>query len=163
MSIIKDIVRNIKAVCVIVSKQIEGTIYLEQKDGITNIYGKIKGLPANSIHAIHIHEYGDMTEGCDSCCSHYNPFNMNHGSPQSADRHVGDLGNIKSDINGIAEFKMTDNLVKLEGMYSVIGRSIVIHADADDFGLGGHSDSLKTGHAGKRIGCGVIGLAKTKC
>ena len=31
-----------------------------------------------------------------------------------------------------------------------------IHQDQDDFGLGGHSDSLTTGHAGSRIGCCVI-------
>ena len=62
-----------------------------------------------------------------------------------------------------AEFKMTDNLVKLWGPYSVIGRSIVIHEDPDDFGLGGHPDSLKTGHAGKRIVCGIIGYRSSKC
>jgi Cu-Zn family superoxide dismutase len=149
-----------KAVCVIVSKQIEGVIYLEQKYDITTIKGEIRGLKPNSMHAIHIHECGDLTQGCDSCCAHYNPFNMNHGSPQSADRHVGDLGNISSDAGGNAIFTIVDNMVKLDGMYSVVGRSIVIHEDMDDLGLGGHHDSLTTGHAGKRIGCGVIGHRK---
>ena len=152
--------KTISGVCVIISKQIQGTIYLDQRDDLTIIQGKIVGLKPNSMHAIHIHECGDMTEGCESCCAHYNPFNMNHGGPNSADRHVGDLGNITTDSNGVAKFIMYDNLVKLEGMYSVFGRSIVIHEDPDDFGLGGHSDSLKTGHAGKRIGCGVIGIRK---
>ena len=136
---------------------IAGIIYFEEFGDLTLIQGKIKGLKSNGVHAIHIHEYGDLTEGCTSCCAHYNPFNMNHGGPKSADRHVGDLGNLQANTLGIAEFKFTDDLVKLWGQYSVIGRSIVVHEDPDDFGLGGHSDSLKTGHAGKRIVCGIIG------
>jgi len=123
-----------------------------------DISGIIRGLNPNQEHAIHIHETGDLSEGCDSCCAHYNPHNKNHGGPNSAERHVGDLGNIRANAEGIAEFKIIDSLVKV---YSVIGRSIIVHADPDDLGLGGHSDSLKTGHAGKRIGCGVIGIAKS--
>jgi len=47
----------------------------------------------------------------------------------------------------------------LTGEYSVIGRSCVCHADEDDLGRGGHSDSLTTGHAGARLACGVIALS----
>jgi Cu-Zn family superoxide dismutase len=46
--------------------------------------------------------------------------------------------------------------VKLSGPYSVIGRAVVVHADTDDYGQGGHSDSLATGHAGARLACCVI-------
>jgi superoxide dismutase, Cu-Zn family len=160
----------IKAVCVVQGFRsssnngqniaVKGIIYLEQKDSLTTISGKITGLIPNQLHAIHIHEFGDLTDGCTSACAHYNPFNMPHGFPSSPVRHVGDLGNIKADINGVSEFSITDNLVKLDGQYSVIGRSIVIHKDEDDGGLGGHKDSLTTGHAGARISCGVIGYRK---
>lgn len=133
-------------------------VYLKTlPDERTEISGIIRGLNPNQEHAIHIHETGDLSEGCDSCCAHYNPHNKNHGGPNSLERHVGDLGNILANAEGIAEFKIVDSLVKV---YSVIGRSVIVHADPDDLGLGGHSDSLKTGHAGKRIGCGVIGIAK---
>ena len=53
---------------------------------------------------------------------------------------------------------MYDNLVKLSGKYSVIGRSMIIHEDEDDLGKGGNEESLKTGNAGKRIACGIIGI-----
>ena len=39
---------------------------------------------------------------------------------------------------------------------------IIVHQDKDDLGLGNNEESLKTGNAGKRVGCGVIGLTK-KC
>lgn len=154
---------TIKAVCVLNSDKVKGVVYLDQINDNTIIRGSISGLNPNQLHAIHIHEFGDLTEGCTSCCAHYNPHKMNHGGPKSADRHVGDLGNIKADSNGISEFEIIDGLVKLTGNFSVIGRSIVIHQDPDDLGLGGHLDSLTTGHAGKRIACGVIGIRTNKC
>jgi Cu-Zn family superoxide dismutase len=38
---------------------------------------------------------------------------------------------------------------------------IIIHKDEDDLGRGGNKESLKTGNAGERIGCGVIGITKS--
>jgi Cu-Zn family superoxide dismutase len=58
----------------------------------------------------------------------------------------------------VANFSLTDNQVMLSGEFSVLGRAIVVHSDPDDFGKGGFSDSLTTGHAGSRIGCGIIGI-----
>lgn len=144
-------IKNVIAVCAITSGQVKGVIYLDQHGDTTVLSGSISGLKPGQAHAIHIHEYGDLTEGCSSCCAHYNPHKMNHGGPESFDRHVGDLGNIIADSNGVAKFEITDHLVKLSGPFSVIGRSIVIHEDPDDLGLGGHSDSLTTGHAGASI------------
>ena len=69
---------------------------------------------------------------------------------------------LKPNKDGIVKMKISDKLIKLRGKYSVIGRSIVVHEDEDDLGLGGHSDSLTTGHAGKRLVCGIIGYSKPK-
>jgi Cu/Zn superoxide dismutase len=48
------------------------------------------------------------------------------------------------------------SLSSTAGLNTVIGRAIVLHAGADDLGQGGHDDSLTTGHAGARVGCGEI-------
>ena len=74
-------------------------------------------------------------------------------------RMVGDLGNVQADDHGIAMVDISDKLVKLLGPHSVIGRSVVIYAGADDSGRGGQENSLTTGNAGPRIACGVIGIA----
>lgn len=68
------------------------------------------------------------------------------------------MGNVHSE-NGVAYFKLTDDLVKLSGELSVIGRSMVVHANEDDLGKSDHPDSKSTGNAGTRLACGVIGIS----
>ena len=154
--------KPIEAVCVLTntSGKINGYILfkedLKKKDTIIELH--LKNVPKGE-HGFHIHRTGDLREGCSSLCSHYNPYNKNHGGPDSKERHVGDLGNIKS-VNGTVNKIIRDKLIRLRGKYSVIGRSVVIHSDKDDLGLGGDAESLKTGNAGKRIACGVIGYSK---
>ena len=110
-------------------------------------------------HGFHIHEYGDLTEGCESACAHFNPDGTTHGGLDSEVRHAGDLGNITSE-SGRAEGRLSTPTLSLNPRKRdcVVGRMIIVHADRDDLGLGGDAESLKTGNAGKRLGCGVIGL-----
>jgi Cu-Zn family superoxide dismutase len=145
-------------------KNIRGIVYFEELlNGSTKIKGRIKGLP-EGYYGLHIHELGDLRNGCATLKGHYNPFKKNHGGrikkdgKINYDRHVGDLGNIYSSPCGNAKFNFDDNLIKLKGEYSVMGRSIVIHKGKDDLGLGDNEDSKKTGNSGKRIACGLIGL-----
>jgi Cu-Zn family superoxide dismutase len=107
-----------------------------------------------------VHALGNLTEGCLSAGGHFNPLGAPHGGPGDAAsaRHAGDLGNVVADADGVVDVRLTDENIALAGERSVIGRALVLHADADDLGRGGHADSLTTGHAGARIACGVIGL-----
>ncbi|GFT63409.1 superoxide dismutase, partial [Nephila pilipes] len=73
--------------------------------------------------------------------------------------HMGDLGNIQAGNNGVATINIIDHQLRLCGPLSIMGRAIVIHANRDDLGLGGNEESLKTGNAGARVGCCVIGAA----
>lgn len=121
----------------------------------------LSGLKPNSLHGFHVHEAGDLTHKCTSMCSHFNPYGKTHGCPGMRERHVGDLGNIKSDSKGKAKYSFNDDCIKLRGIKcNIIGRGLIIHADPDDCGQGGDAESLKTGNAGKRMDCAIIGYAK---
>lgn len=82
-----------------------------------------------------------------------------HGGPTSEVRHVGDLGNLVAGEDGVARYELEDHQIMLHGVHSVIGRSFVCHAGVDDLGEGGNEESTKTGNAGGRVACGVIGLS----
>ena len=106
------------------------------------------------LHGIHVHKSGDLSRGCESTCSHYNPDGNVHGDATGKKRHRGDLGNILVSDNGTCN----DTFVANVNVYEIIGRGLILHDDQDDLGKGENEESLKTGNAGKRIACGVIGL-----
>lgn len=92
--------------------------------------------------------------------AHFNPMKVNHGFLDAAVHHVGDLGNVVTMDNGFVFADIKGSDIQLWGPNSVIGRSFVLHADADDGGLGKEEASLKTGNSGARIACGDIVYAK---
>ncbi|KAI8792056.1 superoxide dismutase [Cu-Zn]-like isoform X1 [Biomphalaria glabrata] len=152
----------VKAVCVLSpgsATGITGTItFTQEKAGdCTVVSGKVSGLaPGN--HGFHIHQFGDYSNGCISAGAHFNPANKNHGGPCDTERHVGDLGNIVAGDDGVADVSIKDQQISLIGENSIIGRSLVVHDKEDDLGKGGNEESLKTGNAGPRLACGVIGI-----
>lgn len=152
----------VKAVAVVRGdSKVAGTVVFEQESesAPTRITYEISGNDANAQRGFHIHTFGDNTNGCTSAGPHFNPFSKTHGSPTDEVRHVGDLGNITTDAQGIAKGTIEDKLVQLIGPNSVIGRTVVVHGGTDDLGKGGNEDSLKTGNAGARPACGVIGIS----
>jgi Cu-Zn family superoxide dismutase len=125
--------------------------------GRVEIEAKLTGLPLNSKHAIHIHQYGDLTsKDGKSAGDHYNPMHHPHALPDKENRHAGDFGNLESDENGNANFKLTVDNISLAGRLSpIIGRGVVVHAKLDD-------GSQPSGNAGDRIAVGVIGVRNPK-
>ena len=143
---------------VIENNKVKGIVTFEQKNKDLIINYNIKNLDDGK-HGFHIHKCGDITKGCSSGCEHFNPFNKNHGSLTSKDSHAGDLGNIISkDGKSIGKI-ITNKISILPGSKnSIIGRMVIVHQDKDDLGLGNNKESLKTGNAGKRLSCGIIGI-----
>ena len=138
---------------------VSGLVKLVQTEGgKCKITAEIKGLTPGE-HGFHIHQYGNLTQGCVSAGPHWNPFGKTHGCPGREERHVGDLGNVTAGDDGVANFEIEDELVTLFGENSVFGRSFVVHANVDDLGDGGHELSKTTGNAGGRLACGVIGTS----
>ena len=145
------------------NEDIKGTVKLSE-DLVNNqikIDLNLTGLKPNSFHGFHVHEAGDLTDKCTSMCAHFNPYGKTHGCPGLKERHVGDLGNIKTNHKGEAKYTFYDNIIKLRGSKcNIIGRGLIIHEDKDDCGQGENAESLKTGNAGKRIACSIIGYSK---
>ncbi|XP_010862572.1 extracellular superoxide dismutase [Cu-Zn] isoform X1 [Esox lucius] len=104
--------------------------------------------------AIHIHQYGDFSEGCDSTGGHYNPYKVLHPN------HPGDFGNFVASQGRI--HKLTESEATLFGGLSVLGRAVVVHEKVDDLGQGGDSGSLLHGNAGQRLACCTIGMSRPK-
>uniref|UniRef100_E2IH94 Superoxide dismutase [Cu-Zn] n=1 Tax=Aeluropus lagopoides TaxID=293749 RepID=E2IH94_9POAL len=140
------------------SEGVKGTIFFTQEgDGPTTVTGSVSGLNPG-LHGFHVHALGDTTNGCMSTGPHYNPEGKEHGAPEDEIRHAGDLGNVTAGQDGVANVNVTDSQIPLTGPHSIIGRAVVVHADPDDLGKGGHELSKTTGNAGGRFACEIIEL-----
>lgn len=106
-------------------------------------------------HGFHLHSSGNDLHGPDGLCSHFNPTGAQHGGRNNPDGHRGDFGNIYFDREG----KCSETFIAHYLRYlDVIGRGLVVHQDQDDLGFGPYEDSKTTGHSGKRILWGVVGI-----
>ena len=151
-----------RAIAILDNQDIKGIIKFAEAtnskgDKGVRIRYDIKGLKAGD-HGFHIHEYGDLSHGCSSACDHFNPYNKKHGGLNTKESHLGDLGNVRSK-NNIARGSVFKKGLSLgNNKTSAVGRMIIVHSGKDDLGKGGNPESLKTGNAGSRIACAVIGL-----
>jgi Cu-Zn family superoxide dismutase len=154
--------KPIQAIAVFDGRKIKGTVVFTEdlKKDLVIIDIELSGLKKSGLHGFHVHESGDLTGKCESMCAHFNPYGKTHGCPGMKNRHVGDLGNLETDVTGCARYRMFDDCIKLRGKASILGRGLIIHADEDDCGQGGDDASLKNGNAGKRIACAIIGYSK---
>jgi Cu-Zn family superoxide dismutase len=133
-----------------------GSLSLTQSDAGVQISGLIEGLKPEAQFGFHVHEKGDCSApDASSAGAHFNPEDQPHGDPHGAVHHAGDMINIQSDAQGVAQVDTTVGSISLHsGQPSdAIGKSIVVHEKADDY------VSQPAGDSGDRIACGVIGAA----
>ncbi|XP_004681562.1 PREDICTED: extracellular superoxide dismutase [Cu-Zn] [Condylura cristata] len=111
----------------------------------------LEGFPAdsNASRAIHVHEFGDLSQGCEAAGPHYNPLVVRH--PQ----HPGDFGNFAVRDGRVWKYR-TGLAPELSGPHSIMGRALVVHEGLDDLGRGGNPASLEHGNAGPRLACCVV-------
>lgn len=133
--------------------KVSGVVRFVQEEGRIRVSARVTGLSPGG-HGFHVHEFGDCSdpEG-KSAGGHYNPESHPHGGPAAEKRHAGDLGNLTADSNGNAVLEYRDRVLKLHGPHSILGRSVIVHAQPDDL------KSQPTGAAGARAACGIIGVA----
>ena len=107
---------------------------------------EIFGLPNQSIpnssdfYAMHIHEFGDCSSDFTKTGSHYNKTDELHPL------HTGDMPPLMGN-QGYAWSSFYDKRFTLE---EIIGKSVVIHSNRDDF------TTQPAGDSGTKIGCGEI-------
>ena len=130
---------------------VRGMVMFHQMQGQVMVHARITGLKPNGEHGFHVHETGSCAspDGT-SAGGHFNPDGKPHG-PQAAAHHAGDMPSLKADVQGAVDqhFMLTGPSVEA-GAASVVGRSVIVHAQPDDY------TTQPTGNAGGRIACGVI-------
>jgi Cu-Zn family superoxide dismutase len=101
-------------------------------------------------YGLHIHARGDCSAAdFTSAGDHFNPDAKKHGARQG-EHHAGDLGNLKVQGGNVAAIDPVEGFTVTVSKTGIIGRSVIIHANPDDF------TTQPTGNAGPRIACGVI-------
>ena len=138
---------------------VNGTVLFTQNDVsdmLVTLTITVWNLP-QGIYGIHVHQYGDVSSSFPISSaitgSHWNPAGVSHGCWPSANRHVGDIGNITIDSSPDPHvIILTRDLLQLSiSTDSIIGRSVIIHQTFDNCGQ-------PTGNAGSYIAQGVIGI-----
>ncbi|KAL0841768.1 hypothetical protein ABMA28_014032 [Loxostege sticticalis] len=137
---------------------VEGTLIFTQivPNGPVTIEGNVTGL-APGLHGVHVHQTGAIKDNCKDIGPHFIAYYGRHGGPRDHIRHVGDLGNIKAEEGAPVTVKIVDHLISLAGPRSIVGRSLAISKDEDDYGRSSTEDSTLTGTSGPAIACGVVG------
>ena len=132
--------------------KVKGTATFTQKGDRVEVTASISGLNPNQEHGFHIHEKGDCSSGDGmSAGGHFNPLGKAHAHPSTPDRHAGDMPALKADDYGNASFSVKlDVITVAEGPTGIVGRGVIVHAQADDY------KTQPTGNAGARLACGVI-------
>jgi Cu-Zn family superoxide dismutase len=133
-----------------VGNTVKGVVRFDEVDGKLKVTADFEGLAAGEMHAFHVHEKGDCSSGDGkSAGDHYNPEGHQHGLPETAMRHAGDLGNVQADAQGKAHYEIVVENASVSGKNPIFGRAVIVHAKKDDGGQ-------PTGNAGGRVACGVI-------
>ena len=119
------------------------------------ISGMVQGLAPDREFGFHFHEKGDCSApDATSAGAHFNPGNQQHGNPQAQPHHAGDMLNVKSDAQGVAEVSIDNADVSLQTGQpnDILGKALVLHAKPDDY------KTQPSGDSGDRIACGVVAV-----
>lgn len=132
-------------------KDLKAHVQLTESEKGIKVVAEVKGLEPGSVHGFHIHQSGEC-KGPDfkSAGDHYNPGSRPHAGPAASMKHVGDLGNLVADKNGVAKTEVVIPKSDAKDVKEFIGKAVIIHSKADDLA------TQPAGDAGDRIACGII-------
>merc|ERR550519_844767 len=125
-----------------------GVAHFHQRGEHTYVNATITGLPSKTSHGFHVHQHGDISSDDGTATGgHWNPRGVDHACPGTAARHIGDLGNIVANDDGVAIYthRFRVDELPLTGENGIIGRGMIVHHDIDD------CETQPTGNAGSRL------------
>lgn len=130
--------------------QVAGSVRFTRMGDHLQVEARVTGLTPGE-HGFHVHESGDCSAtDAMSARGHFNPEGKAHGHHGAADRHAGDMKNLVADASGTAVYREMVSLTLEESARGIVGRSVVVHADPDDY------RSQPAGNSGRRVACGTI-------
>jgi superoxide dismutase, Cu-Zn family len=131
---------------------VAGNVRFSQAGAGVRAHVELAGLPPGSEHGFHVHDKGDCSAAdASSAGGHFNPSGAAHGRAGGAAHHAGDLPNLTADASGKVRVDLEVAGLTLDpGPNSIVGRSVVVHRDRDDY------TSQPAGNSGPRIACGVV-------
>ena len=129
---------------------VRGVVRFYQTTAGGLVFAEIHGLPtpagpcAQPVFGFHIHSGGSCTGNADDpfadVLGHYNPESCPHP------HHAGDLPPLFGNRGRALSVVLTDRFTVRE----ILGRSVIIHAEPDDF------HTQPSGDSGMKIACGEI-------
>lgn len=131
---------------------IEGKVTFMQFGQTVIVRANFIGLDPNRMYGLHVHERGDCRAAASgSTGGHFNPAGAAHGRPGTGAHHAGDLPNLQTDgEGGLVYLYRTRALSVGSGATGVVGRSVVLSRDPDDY------RTQPDGNAGPPLACGFI-------
>jgi Cu-Zn family superoxide dismutase len=132
--------------------RVEGRVNFFQYDKIVVVRASFIGLDPNREYGLHVHEKGDCSAAAtNSTGGHFNPGGAAHGAPGRGPHHAGDLPNVQTLAEGAVFYvHETRALSVTDGPASVVGRSVVLTRDPDDY------RTQPDGKPGPPLACGYI-------
>lgn len=128
-----------------------GTITLTQQDDGVLARINVSNLPPGK-HGFHVHQSPISGNDFATAGSHFNPTGQEHGHLNPNGVHVGDFQNLEVAADGTAqaELKLEDASLTKGDPHSILGTSLIIHANEDD------QKTDPSGNSGDRIAGGNI-------
>jgi superoxide dismutase, Cu-Zn family len=143
-----------------IGNQVHGSLtFIESAAGRTagriNVQVRLNDVPGAGNRGLHVHEKGDCSApDAESAGGHFNAASTAHGGRDSSPRHPGDLGNVAVRDGRVTEEFEIEGVTLDRGALGIAGRSVILHAGADDL------KTQPSGNSGARIACGVIELSQ---
>lgn len=121
--------------------ELKGIVRFHQNCGGVLVTAEVTGLPYDGFYGFHIHEGGSCAgKDYSESSSHDNPTGKLHPD------HAGDLPPLLS-YKGKAGMSVLTGRFRVD---EIIGKTVIIHADPDDF------TTQPAGKSGEKLACGIV-------